>query len=153
MSDYPGDWSRRREHVLDRDDHQCQNCKAAGGDDAPAELEVHHVVPIAAGGSHDLSNLITLCRRCHMAVHGEIRSIDHDPDDLDGTPEQEDTDLGGLPAVSDVEKGPARAVNPSPERHTPPRRRRAIKTAPIWRRFWWWLTGVPDDVGEGRGLF
>lgn len=33
--------------------------------------EVHHVVPIADGGSlTDMSNLMSLCHECHMAIHG-----------------------------------------------------------------------------------
>jgi len=29
------------------------------------ELHVHHVVPRSEGGTNDLSNLVTLCSRCH----------------------------------------------------------------------------------------
>lgn len=63
---YPGDWSDRREKVLERSGHVCNNCNR---DDPP--LEVHHIVPISQGGSHQLSNLVALCPRCHKAAHGD----------------------------------------------------------------------------------
>lgn len=30
--------------------------------------EVHHEVPLSRGGTHDLHNLVSLCRRCHSKV-------------------------------------------------------------------------------------
>ena len=61
----PTDWKTRRKKVLKRDGYQCQNCNRGKGFD----LEVHHVVPIKDGGGNALSNLITLCRDCHSAIH------------------------------------------------------------------------------------
>lgn len=49
-----------REEVLRRDAFKCQNCG-----NGPNKLEVHHIVPIASGGSDDPTNLITLCIYCH----------------------------------------------------------------------------------------
>lgn len=56
--------SLRRE-VLRRDRYRCrvESCGHA------RHLEVHHRVPVAAGGRTELSNLITLCRRCHRMLH------------------------------------------------------------------------------------
>ena len=34
--------------------------------------EVHHKVPISQGGTHDPSNLMSLCRSCHNKIHHEI---------------------------------------------------------------------------------
>lgn len=34
----------------------------------PAE-EVHHIVPLNDGGTHARSNLVSLCRSCHMKAH------------------------------------------------------------------------------------
>lgn len=31
--------------------------------------EVHHKVPLAEGGTHDRSNLISLCKSCHSRIH------------------------------------------------------------------------------------
>ena len=33
--------------------------------------EVHHKVPLAEGGTHDRSNLMSLCRSCHARLHAE----------------------------------------------------------------------------------
>lgn len=50
--------------VLDRDNHQCQNCKAK-----KVGLEVHHIIFRSNGGSDEQENLITLCKLCHDSVH------------------------------------------------------------------------------------
>ncbi len=54
-----GAWRRIRAAVLDRDGHRCQVCGST------QELEVHHVLPVAAGGTDDPSNLQTVCFDCH----------------------------------------------------------------------------------------
>lgn len=66
--DYPSDWNRRRETIINRDDHQCQNCKEHGGLDGPRELVVHHIVPLNHGGTNHISNLATLCVECHNNI-------------------------------------------------------------------------------------
>jgi len=68
MSNYPPDWDSRRRRVYRRDNYTCTNC-GGGGDQGNAELHAHHVVPISKGGSHELSNLTTLCKRCHNSIH------------------------------------------------------------------------------------
>ena len=67
-SNYPSDWSSRSNQVYRRDNHTCQNC-GEGGDHSNIELHAHHVVPISKGGSHKESNLKTLCKTCHNAIH------------------------------------------------------------------------------------
>lgn len=59
-SRYPPNWDQIRRRVYRRDRYTCQNCGATG-----VPIEAHHVVPIRAGGSHHLRNLITLCSNCH----------------------------------------------------------------------------------------
>ena len=53
-----------REQALERDGHRCQwpDCD----DEA---VEVHHIEPIADGGSHTLRNLASLCALHHLQVH------------------------------------------------------------------------------------
>lgn len=34
--------------------------------------EVHHKVPVSKGGTHERSNLMSLCRSCHNKIHAEI---------------------------------------------------------------------------------
>lgn len=54
-------WERTRRRALDRDGWRCQACVR------PGRLEVDHRVPLERGGpEYDLSNLQTLCRRCHF---------------------------------------------------------------------------------------
>lgn len=73
----PG-WSAAREWVRERDE-VCQHCGHDGSED---RLEVHHIVPMRAfhdveeaslRTAHDESNLVLLCRPCHVrAEWGDI---------------------------------------------------------------------------------
>lgn len=36
------------------------------------EVELHHIIPLAAGGTNDYYNLISLCHNCHMNLHHKI---------------------------------------------------------------------------------
>lgn len=67
----PRAWEVVRKAVLDRDGYICQGCAA---DDRP--LEVHHIVPIQRGGSNEMSNLNTLCDRCHKRIHPWLYELD-----------------------------------------------------------------------------
>lgn len=75
---YPPDWDTRRKEVYQRDDHTCQNCGVKGGQEGRAELHAHHIVPKSKGGTHKKSNLKTICKECHNAIHGDsmARSVD-----------------------------------------------------------------------------
>lgn len=68
--DYPSDWDSRRKRVYRRDDFRCQNCGSQGGRRGDVELHAHHIVPKARGGTHKMSNLKTVCKDCHNAIHG-----------------------------------------------------------------------------------
>lgn len=52
---------RLRQSILERDNNVCQDCNKKF-----KRLEVHHIIPLRKGGTNDLDNLITLCRKCHM---------------------------------------------------------------------------------------
>lgn len=59
---YDKTWSKIRTRYLDA--HPlCEDCLEAGRTTPVAE--VHHVVPLGHGGSHDTSNLRALCKPCH----------------------------------------------------------------------------------------
>jgi 5-methylcytosine-specific restriction protein A len=60
---YRGSWPRIRAGVL-RDQPTCQLC------DGPA-TDVDHIMPLSRGGTHDRSNLRSLCGPCHRRVTGE----------------------------------------------------------------------------------
>ena len=59
--DWRGNPNRRA--ALERDGWRCRKCGKAG------QLEVHHVESLEDGGTHDLDNLRTLCRGCHIRLH------------------------------------------------------------------------------------
>lgn len=73
-TEYPSDWDRRREEVYERDGYECQNCGRIGGPNGDVELHAHHVVPKASGGTHQLSNLTTVCDDCHRAIHNDSQA-------------------------------------------------------------------------------
>lgn len=54
----PG-WAKTRLIVLRRDRYHCYVCGEA------TAVEVDHIVPIARGGSHELTNLAAVCPPCH----------------------------------------------------------------------------------------
>jgi 5-methylcytosine-specific restriction endonuclease McrA len=80
----PPDWDERRQQIIKRDGGKCQNCgrsseylrykkkppkhpskKTKREMYSLGDLDVHHIIPRAKGGTHELSNLISLCRKCH----------------------------------------------------------------------------------------
>jgi hypothetical protein len=65
------EYVRWRNAVLERDMYRCQAC---GRQCAKHEkgLAAHHILPYATHTEHrlDINNGITLCRRCHMSLHG-----------------------------------------------------------------------------------
>jgi 5-methylcytosine-specific restriction endonuclease McrA len=51
--------------VYQRDSWKCRHCGNR------QTLDPHHVIYRSAGGSDEMSNLLTLCRHCHIdGVHG-----------------------------------------------------------------------------------
>lgn len=55
-------WMRIRERIFARDDFTCRYCGARG-----IAMECDHVIPVAQGGAHDDSNLVTACRDCNRS--------------------------------------------------------------------------------------
>lgn len=79
MRDYPDNWSDIAAAIRKRDSYACRACpRSQNASDGPdwqesdAELHVHHIVPLGAGGSNARSNLITLCDKCHGLVHSGV---------------------------------------------------------------------------------
>ncbi|AYW50206.1 HNH endonuclease [Tetragenococcus halophilus] len=53
-------WKKLSKKVFERDHYTCSYCGQVGG-----ILEVDHIVPFSKGGSDDISNLCTSCRKCN----------------------------------------------------------------------------------------
>lgn len=62
-------FSEVREVVLLRDRYCCTNCKKPK--DQAEALDIDHIVPRGSGGSDRISNLHTLCRKCHDAKEND----------------------------------------------------------------------------------
>ena len=66
---YGAKWKKIRDrYVLEHP--VCERCMKEGRL-TPVE-EVHHIVPVKRGGSHDPSNLMSLCRSCHNKIHHDM---------------------------------------------------------------------------------
>lgn len=70
-------YSSRREAVLHRDNYTCQCCGKKH-----TRLEVHHIIFRSLGGTDDERNLITLCEKCHKAIHDGILVLTKKPKKL-----------------------------------------------------------------------
>lgn len=64
-------WRNKRTFILDRDNRECQTCKA-NGKLTLENLMVHHryVLEYYPDKSLDNTNLITVCQSCHNKIHG-----------------------------------------------------------------------------------
>lgn len=60
----PPDWEHRQNKIKSLYHNQCSICNST------KFLQVHHMLPINKWWSHDLDNLILLCRNCHEEEHG-----------------------------------------------------------------------------------
>jgi hypothetical protein len=57
-------WNSIRKTVFERDSFTCQYCGQVGG-----KLELDHITPISKGGTNEVSNLCTACRKCNRQKH------------------------------------------------------------------------------------
>lgn len=86
MGNYPGNWSSIRRKVLHRDSYTCGNCNRTGKKFDSVELHVHHIVPKSKGGTNSLSNLRSLCSKCHKSIHGNSQAPTPEDDDSTNSP-------------------------------------------------------------------
>lgn len=63
------DWMIMKEYILERDNFECVICGKN------TDLHIHHIVPIADGGTGLDYNLQTLCAECHIKAHLELNKI------------------------------------------------------------------------------
>ncbi len=52
-----------REYIFQRDNYTCKSC---GRNQDKTILNIDHIIPLAKGGSNDISNLQTLCKNCNQ---------------------------------------------------------------------------------------
>lgn len=58
-------WKRIRDSYISQ--HPlCEECEKKGK--LTKAEEVHHILPLSRGGTHDRSNLMALCKPCHSAI-------------------------------------------------------------------------------------
>ncbi|MEA4874383.1 MULTISPECIES: HNH endonuclease signature motif containing protein [Bacillota] len=62
-------WKRIRDRYA-REHPLCEMCEENGR--LTSAEEVHHILPISLGGTHDKSNLMSLCKSCHNKIHLEL---------------------------------------------------------------------------------
>lgn len=74
---YGSQWPQIRSEIIERDDHECQMCGVVRGSDIE-HLDVHHIKPYrkfeSNNQAHSQSNLVTLCRSCHVKAEHIIEA-------------------------------------------------------------------------------
>lgn len=61
-------WKRIRDKYVSQHPF-CEKCLEKGVL-VPVD-EVHHILPLSEGGTHDKENLIALCKSCHAKIHAD----------------------------------------------------------------------------------
>ena len=59
---YSRNWDDIRKMVYTRDNHRCVMCGRKG------KVHAHHIVPVKVSRDNSLSNLVTVCERCHKKL-------------------------------------------------------------------------------------
>lgn len=57
------EWAEKKQARMNLDGHECQGCRS------DKDLRVHHVTYARFGGRERMSDLITVCERCHRLIH------------------------------------------------------------------------------------
>jgi len=71
---YGDDWAKIRCLIYLRDNFTCQHCGITMKEHKRA-LDLHHKIPFLISFDNSLSNLITLCRKCHSKEEMRINQI------------------------------------------------------------------------------
>lgn len=61
--------AKNRKTAIKENGERCFIC----GFDLPDALVIHHIIPVADGGTNASANLVALCPTCHDVVHRAIR--------------------------------------------------------------------------------
>ena len=66
---YRNHWRKVRERYFAMHPY-CEQCFKEGK--MVMADEVHHIIPVSRGGTHEASNLMSLCRSCHNKIHHDL---------------------------------------------------------------------------------
>lgn len=58
-------WNRIAKQKRESVSHECEKC---GETPSARKLDVHHIIPVATGGTNESWNLMALCSSCHKTV-------------------------------------------------------------------------------------
>lgn len=82
-------WEYASFEAKKRADYQCENCGVKDPWQSSTKLEVHHIVPLKGGrffSAYNLPwNLVVLCHKCHLEIHGIMREVRITADPLQGS--------------------------------------------------------------------
>ena len=78
---YPNNWAEVAKKIRLLDRFTCVACHATG-----VELHVHHIVYASNFGTHQRTNLVTLCRSCHEIEHKRVLDFGENMADTDLQP-------------------------------------------------------------------
>lgn len=73
---YPKNWKEIASRIRQLDNFACIACAAQD-----RTIDVHHIVYVSNYGTHQQSNLISLCRQCHEAEHKRVFDFGEAKDD------------------------------------------------------------------------
>jgi hypothetical protein len=59
---YTENWDKIRRAVYKRDGYKCAMCNCGG------KLHCHHIIPVRISHDNSLSNLVSLCPKCHKRL-------------------------------------------------------------------------------------
>lgn len=58
--------AKLRHEVFQRDNYRCREC---GATNKETTLEIDHIVPVSKGGTNNINNLQTLCKKCNRSKY------------------------------------------------------------------------------------
>jgi 5-methylcytosine-specific restriction endonuclease McrA len=78
---YPNNWADVARAIRRLDKFTCVACSVTG-----VELHVHHIIYASNFGTHQRTNLVTLCRTCHELEHKRVFDFGENMADTDMLP-------------------------------------------------------------------
>ncbi len=84
---YPKNWKDVANNIRKLDNFTCVACSAID-----CELHVHHIVYASNFGTHQKSNLITLCKKCHENEHKRVFDFGENMVETDEQPPERSID-------------------------------------------------------------